>query len=109
MADSVKYLDCCEKPDLRTVKLFLSTENETVSIRRCRKCGCHWFFRLREYSIATDDYDRSKWYVRLTPEETEMFIKSETMPDPSLFADRPGFLRDADGMSMIRGVPDQQL
>lgn len=105
MPDTIKYLDCCAKPALETIKMFLSLEREMVAIHRCQHCGCHWFYWLREYQITTDDYNRRKWYVRLTPEEAEMLAETSGTPDPSLFAGRPGFLRDEDGMNAIEGIP----
>ena len=105
MPESVTYIDCCGKPVLATVKSFLATEYEMVDIRRCLNCGCHWFYHLREYTITTDEYDRRKWYVRLSHEEVGELLKLDAPPPPSLFADRPGFLRDEDGMSKIKGIP----
>jgi len=104
---TAKYLDCCKEPSLETVKSFLSAECDMAAIRRCRTCGCHWYYRLREHAFSNaDTYDRSIWYVRLTPEETDTLIQAAAAPEPSLFADRPGFLMDADGMNSIQGVPE---
>ena len=114
MTKAAIYLDCCQAPVLETVKSFLSTECDMVAIRRCRKCGCHWFYRLKEciteLDVTRDDasaneYDRQIWYVRLTPDEAETLMRSEDMPDPSIFAGRPCFVRDADGMKRSEGIP----
>ncbi|MBN2131661.1 MAG: hypothetical protein JW741_19335 [Sedimentisphaerales bacterium] len=105
MKDGMQYLDCCKHPKLETVKCFLSTETELVAIRCCRGCGTHWFYRLHEYECITDGYDRNIWYVRLTPEEVNILMKSDAAPPPDRFADHPGFLMNEDGMNRIQGIP----
>ncbi len=80
-------------------------ECEIVSIRRCRNCQAYWYYCLREYPLASANYDRRAWYVRLTPEEAEALVQAGQVPAPARFADRPGFLTDEDGVSKIQGIP----
>ena len=105
MPETMKYLDCCDKPDLENEKLFLSTDCEMVAIRRCLMCGCHWFYRLQECPDITDGYDRKIWYVRLDPEETDALLELAEAPEYDYFADRLGFLMDETGMNSIQGIP----
>ena len=109
------YLDCCAAPSLETLHRFISTETCLVAIRRCRGCGTPWFYHLCETlceldCIDEDDerdaYDRCIWYVRLSDEEASRLMQSDQAPAPVLFADRPGFLIDANGMNPIQGIPD---
>lgn len=108
------YLDCCDAPQLETVKTFFATETQMAAIRRCRNCKSHWFYQLREIlreldripdEDEQDAYDRNIWYVRLTPAEADDIARLPEAPDPDRFADRPGFLMDANGMNRIQGTP----
>ena len=101
-----EYVDCCENPSLEKVKVFLSTDYDIVAIRRCRSCGCYWYYWIKERTFSdADTYDRSIWYVRLNPEEANVLADASAAPELSLFKDRPGLLKDSDGMNAIRGIP----
>lgn len=103
--DEHKQLDCCANPVLKTVTQLLATDTETAAVRQCMSCGCHWFYRLREYNVEADTYDRKKWFVRMTADEAAACKDKPTVPPATQFAGRPGFLRDEDGMAKIVGVP----
>ncbi len=114
MTQHTNYLDCCETPILETVKRFASTDTGMIAIRRCQNCRCQWFYcleeDLRELGLFRGDsdpnkYDRQIWYVRLADDEAAALVEAEATPDPNLFAERSGFLMDADGMTRIVGVP----
>ncbi|MBU1692427.1 MAG: hypothetical protein KJ726_09590 [Verrucomicrobia bacterium] len=105
MSKSVPFLDCCGQPVLEVVKAFATTDGETISIRRCAKCGCHWYYHMKEYYLSGDDYDRRAWYVRLSPEEADTLVKSSESPAESLFADRDGIERDENGIRKSQGIP----
>lgn len=105
MPKSVPFLDCCKQPALDVVKVWVSTECVTVSLRVCRNCNSHWYYHLKEYCISRPDYDRRAWYVRLSPEEVEALVQLTEPPHPSRFADRDGIARGEEGIQKIRGVP----
>jgi hypothetical protein len=109
------YVDCCAVPSLETLRRFISNETCLVAIRRCRGCGTHWFYHLCENLSELDciddldeqdAYDRCIWYVRLSDDEATRLMQAECVPEPTLFADRQGFLMDANGMIPINGIPD---
>ena len=115
MDRSTNYIDCCPSPVLETVRRFSSTQTDFVAIRRCQGCGAFWFYFLREelceLNVIPDDsegcaYDRHIWYVRLAPDEANTLLGAETVPEPGLFADRPGFLKGFEGMHPIIGIPE---
>lgn len=104
---SKKEIDCCPEPSLKTVKTFVSTDELLIRIRRCAKCGAHWFCHVRAFEVSgCDHYNRFKWYVRLSEDEAAVLIQSDDPPATERFHDRPGFLRDDDGLNRIQGVPD---
>lgn len=95
--------------------MFHAADTIMVAIRRCRACGVHWFYFLREDlceldqipdNVESDSYDRNIWYVRLEDAEAESLIKEGKVPDPALFDGRSGFLMDATGMHPVTGIPD---
>ena len=115
MTKTSAYIDCCAAPKLETIHTFLSPETMIIAIKCCQDCGTQWFYLLREDlcelesfsdEVTEKDYDQHKWYVRLAPDEAKKLLSSATAPDQRLFAGRPGFLRDANGMNPIVGVPD---
>lgn len=105
MPEPITHLDCCAAPALATAKLLHSTETEMMAVRRCGQCGCSWYYLLRACENRRGDYDRQAWFVRLTAEEAESLTSRAGVPDPHMFAGRPGFLRDADGLQRIEGLP----
>ena len=100
------FVDCCKQPVLDDVKTFLATDCESIAIRRCRNCQCHWYYHLKEYALLTDEYNRRVWCVRLIPDEAETFVKAAQSPAASLFANRAGIVRDEDGIRKVQGVPE---
>lgn len=105
MPEAIAFLDCCGEPLLETVKVLRSTECEIVSIRCCQNCQGHWYYRMLEYTLSTDAYNRRTWYVKLAPEEVAVLEKARELSDVTCFACRPGFLKDEDGVSKIQGIP----
>ncbi len=113
MSEAMPYLDCCPEPVLTTVESLLSAQRDIASIRRCQNCGCHWFYRMKEcdrsldkdYFGSSDEDDWRVWCVRLTPDEAAALAKVRAEPDLTLFADKPGILKDEDGPASIRGIP----
>jgi hypothetical protein len=105
MTKPIIHLDCCETPALATARLLLSTEVEMMAVRKCRHCGCCWYYVMRTCENRRGDYDRQSWFVRLSADEAESLTSRPGVPDPQMFAGRPGFLRDADGLQRIEGLP----
>jgi hypothetical protein len=105
MSDVVQGVDCCLHPDLESEKSFISSEDDAVSVQRCRHCGCRWFRHLHEYEIATPDYNRRTWWVRLNDEMAMQLLACSGPPCPSRFAECEGIVKDEDGFRRVRGVP----
>ena len=105
MAKKIAFLDCCSEPVLETVKVLHSTVDEVAERRCCQNCKGQWYYRMKEYHIASDDLNRRAWYVRLTPKEVEILEKSTQPLNETLFSGKPGFVRDEDGVNKVEGIP----
>lgn len=104
MAEKIAHLDCCPEPVLKTVRRLRRTANETESIRRCKSCGAHWYYHMRELASAADETDRPLWCARLNEEQASRAMELKKT-DLSFLPNLPGYLRDGEGIRKLVREP----
>lgn len=101
------FLDCCVNPKLKLVKIVHESGHDDESLHQCQSCGGYWFYRFAEYVSFHGDDDITVWYSPVTPEEAKTIIESTDRPDLSFLLNRPGFMKDDNGVTRTAGQPDR--
>jgi len=106
MPEKVEFLDCCSQPVVKTLRALKRTSHEMESIRRCLHCNQYWYYLLLEQETREDTPDRKGWWVKLTSAEAEPMLASKEKPDLTLLNDKPGIVKDSEGIKRVVGRPD---
>ena len=102
------FLDCCANPRLQLVKTIYESSHDDESLHQCQNCGGYWFYRFSEYlSFNNGGDDITVWYSPITTDEAQVIIESESRPDLSFLRNRPGFMKDDQGVHRTGGQPDR--
>ena len=100
------YLDCCEHPQVTSIKRIYQETHDSEALCQCQNCGAYWFWRFHELvNFSGGDDDWTVWFSRLTPEQGKLILEAQERPDLPFLSTAPSFVKDAAGVRRTTGQP----
>lgn len=100
------YLDCCDRPQVVTIKSLYLESHDSEALCQCQTCEAYWFWRFHEvinWSGGNDDW--TVWYSWLTPAQGKLIVDAQERPDWGFLSTAPSFVKDTEGVKRVTGQP----